>query len=372
MTRPIISLADAIRCQAELRTRGIATVRMLHMLGLDALAASLERQSPGVRAEVRRAALESKASQGVVSQQISRTSQEPLRSGARSAPAAATAAGVDGLTPVETTPAVPPTAVVRTRLRQLPRVAPSGPPAGSSAAPLAPASAASSPPAPPPLFARNHRRGILTAAIATWVPEGPLAIEQVVSATIQRRPILRLPRELRSTVRRGVQLLVDRGESLAPFWRDQDELVLRFRELLGRGRFELVEFRGIPVPAPIAPTDVDPAEGTWEREPGILVGPDSAGDRGWRAPRPGTPVLIVSDFGIGARPDHEEWVPVVRWRRFADELRAAGSPVLGLVPYASARWPAGLRSSIVCLPWSERTSAGTVRRAARHYCARAR
>jgi hypothetical protein len=357
MTRPVISLADAIRCQADLRTRGIATVRMLRMLGLDALAAALERQSPEVRAEVRRATLESKASQSVVSTQVSRTSQRPTRTSVRSAPVAATAADVGELAPVETAPAVPPAAAVRTRLRRLPSVVPSGPPAGPSAAPLAPASAASSPPAPRPLFARNRRRSILTAAIATWVPEGSLAIEPVVNATIQRRPIVRLPRHLRSTMRRGVQLLVDRAESLAPFGPDQDELILHLRGLLGRGRFELFEFRGIPMPEPVAP---------------MLNGPDSAGDRGWRAPRPGTPVLIVSDFGIGARPDHEEWVPVARWCRFADELRAAGSPVVGLVPYASARWPAGLRSSIVCLPWSERTSAGAVRRAVRHYWARAR
>jgi len=56
MRRPIVSLADALRCQAELDTRGEATADMLRLLGLDILADTSERDPDDLRDDAGRLA----------------------------------------------------------------------------------------------------------------------------------------------------------------------------------------------------------------------------------------------------------------------------------------------------------------------------
>jgi hypothetical protein len=359
MTRPIISLADALKCQHELEATDAAAVLMLRMLGLDAMAAALEKATPTAREASPRHALSERSTPRVrmIGRQMvppgggeksDRTSPpvlwdsgpDPIRSGTR--PAAGRRRSSSRLR------------LLSTRQSALASSA------STTETALKPASAAAPPLAPPPLFAPIRRRGILTALVATPVNEGRLDIRQIIDATIKRRPLARLPRQVRPTVRRGVRLLVDRADSLVLFRTDQDELIDRLRELLGKGRLEVLEFRAFPGQAKTQPqTHAD------ERDPDLDVGLSR-----WRTQRPATPVLIVSDFSIGTRADHEEWIPPHRWCEFADELRARGADVVGLIPYAPARWPPHLSTSISCVPWSERTTAGAVRRIVRRHWSR--
>jgi hypothetical protein len=143
--------------------------------------------------------------------------------------------------------------------------------------------------------------------------------------------------------------------------------VARLRQLLGKGRLEVLEFRGLPVARSMDAGMRDATESLNE----VADSASSLADPArWRAPRPGTPILVVSDFSIGARPDNEHWAPVQRWRAFADDARASGFDVLGLIPYESSRWPTSLAPVVVCVPWSERTTAGIVRRIVRRHWAR--
>jgi hypothetical protein len=357
MSSPIVSMADAVRCSADLETRDGATVTMLRLLGLDALADGREREPDDVREEVGRVATGPR--------QLARGRGTPVADAAAVSDAGESSRGATIDSERLQTSAAS-TSPLTTRLRRLPPVqVVVGP--GESAAALPPAASASPPPEPDPLFAPTQRRAILTAAITTFVGEGRLDIPTIVRATVSQRPLPRLPRLLRGTVRRGVQVLVDRSSAMVPFWRDEDQIVGQLRSLLGRGRLEVLTFRGFPLaiedPADVVRNDEDqtPLDDTVE-DP--QADAPSALPR-WRPPRRGTPVLIVSDFAIGASVDDEDWVPVSRWFRFAEDLRGLGCSVVGLIPYGRSRWPSGLSRRISCIAWSERTTAGTVRRTIR-------
>ena len=359
MRRPIVSLADALRCQAELDTRGEATADMLRLLGLDILADTSERDPDDLRDDAGR--LATGARRESTPSELSARVGESRRNAS-----AAAVAETDAANPAHEAQAAQ-TGGLPTRLRRLPpvRLAPAD---GMSRASALPAAAtATRPPDPDPLFATTQRRAILTAAITTFVREGRLDVDTIVQSTVSARPMRALPRLLRGTVRRGAQVLVDRSEAMAPYWRDQDQLIAQLRELLGRGHLEVFTFRGFPVPfdrtrESASVDDLDENGLADIAEAPRAAAPSAAR---WRPPRSGTPVVIVSDFGIGARIDGEEWVPLSRWLQFADEVRALGCNIVGLIPYDSRRWPAGLPTRIACIPWSERTTAGAVRRTIR-------
>lgn len=193
-----------------------------------------------------------------------------------------------------------------------------------------------------PLFPRGTAKGVLGAAVATRRPGAEPDIPRLIAALVRGHPLRDLPRKPAATLDQGVQLLLDVGEAMTPFLPDLDDLADALERLLGRERCEVFEF------------SADPARATaW-----------SAGGkaRPWR-PRPGRPVVLATDFGLGPAALAAARVPPAAWTAFEQRVREAGNPLIAFVPLPPERWPLRLARRLTLIHWDPRTSAAAVKRA---------
>jgi hypothetical protein len=199
------------------------------------------------------------------------------------------------------------------------------------------------PPPAPPLFKPRQKRALLTAVLATPVPEGELDLPAIVEVAAQAKSLRSLPRLAIHTLRRGAQVILDGGPGMDPYRDDQRQLVGDLGRLIGHDRLEILRFVGCP-------------------NRGVGSGPRSDW-RDWRPPLAGVPVLVVTDLGIGGGPLDDDRAEPYEWRRFASRVQAEGHSLLGLVPYEPPRWPPMLVRAMTLIHWSERTTAGDVQHA---------
>jgi hypothetical protein len=197
-----------------------------------------------------------------------------------------------------------------------------------------------------PLLVPLWARGVLSGAVSTLSEAGPLDVERLVRGIARGAPWRRVPRQPWPTLARGALVLVDRSDALLPFAADQEWLVEQIRAVAGRDRLRVLDFEGCPSWG--AGTG---SQDEWEED-----------FESWRPPA-GTPVMALTDLGIGARGYGARPVHPLEWSAFAERLRRAGCPLLAFVPYAPERWPAGLGRAFHILPWDRATSTRTVRRA---------
>ena len=125
------------------------------------------------------------------------------------------------------------------------------------------------------------------------------------------------------------------------FSRDVRQLVREIQNVIGEPRVELRMFADCPSRGAGAP-----GEKPWPA---------------YRAPASATPILMLTDLGIGASP--LERATQGEWNRFFTTTNAAACPVYALVPYPSDRWPAALANQISCVMWDPATTVQHVRRA---------
>ena len=206
-----------------------------------------------------------------------------------------------------------------------------------------------------PLFDRVHRRGILTEAVATFVEDGPLDFDAIVATLATQMPLHQLPRSLSRTTRRGVQVLLDHGKGMAPYRQDQAHLVDALDDVLGDEHFEVYSFVGCPSRG-IYPATVQAHAD--RRRPARSPQP-------WKPPPPGTPLLAVTDLGIGGPFFDTDRATVAEWLSFADRARHAGFTLIALIPYQAVRWPPRVARAMTPLHWSEKATAAEFRRAMR-------
>ncbi len=196
-----------------------------------------------------------------------------------------------------------------------------------------------------PLLQAGYARAVLSTSLSTPSDDGAIDVEALIPRLAARRPIERIPRLPRRTMRRGVQLLLDRGPALAPFARDQDWLSDTVLRMAGRDRVQVVSFfgcpsRGGPLDDDGRPTPIPP-------------------------PVPGTMVLAMTDLGIVRPLDWADRVAPDEWLAVADGLARAGCPLLVLTPYPPARWPAALAARLTIVEFDRSTTVSTVRRLVR-------
>jgi hypothetical protein len=196
-----------------------------------------------------------------------------------------------------------------------------------------------------PLLRPDWSRGVLAAANETLVPDGPIDVDAMVERAARLEPLETVPRRPRPSLHRGVQLLVDIGEGMQPFRRDQEALAEATRSVVGKQAVEVLYFRDCPT----RPEDAGPGSvWTWTR---------------YRAPDPRRPVLVLSDFGIGGPPLRPGSSSVAEWVALARRLARRESRLSGLVPYPPARLPPGLRAVARLVEWDRSTSRAAVRQA---------
>ena len=195
---------------------------------------------------------------------------------------------------------------------------------------------------PPSLFDPRWNKNILATMLSTLQIDGRLDIVRLVVAIATRTWPTVLPRLARYAPR-GVQVLVDVAEGMAPFAADQRQVLQTLSRLLGADRVTRLEVLGSPLDRVSSSPDED-----WH----------PYGEA--QLPPPGTPVLALTDLGIG-RPPVSRRGTTSEWRRFADRLSSRGSPVIALIPYAERRCPPQLKRVMRVVAWDRLTTVGTVR-----------
>lgn len=188
-----------------------------------------------------------------------------------------------------------------------------------------------------PLFSPASTRGLLTAALQTRRDDGRVNLEEVLVRLSSGMPLSRLPMEFVPTLGRGVQVLVDKSESMLPFARDQKEVLVQLRRVVGRERVKVD-----------AVTECsDPALVRW----------------GLRQPIPprGAPLLLLTDLGIGWGAYGESKSSVDAWLKFARWSLQRGWLVVVFVPYPPTRWPKALLSLMRIIQWDRSTTVASVR-----------
>jgi hypothetical protein len=207
-------------------------------------------------------------------------------------------------------------------------------------------------PPPIPLFRPPRGRAILSTTLATVVNEGDIDLERVVDSLAEGQMLSSLPRLPSLTLRRGVELLIDRSAGIDPFRADIDGLVQSLDDILSDDRLEVARFAGCP-------------------SRGVGSGPRATW-KPWTGTHPGTPVVVVTDLGIGGPAADRDRATTSEWLKFARRVRESGCELIALVPYEAGRWPPVLSRAMTVIHWSERTSVGSVRRARHEAHARLR
>ncbi|WP_437941088.1 hypothetical protein [Sorangium sp. So ce341] len=141
----------------------------------------------------------------------------------------------------------------------------------------------------------------------------------------------------------GVQVLVDRSDTMVPFLRDEAELVERVQRVVGAEATAVLRFEQNPLVAGPGPRRL------W---------------RPYTPPAAGTPVLVLSDLGIGGQA-LDEVDPTTAWLDFIEIVGRAGCPLVGFVPAPPGRWPAALVGRMALLSWDRTTTVADAARAVR-------
>lgn len=198
-----------------------------------------------------------------------------------------------------------------------------------------------------PLFRAQTTRAILSTALATEREEGDVDLERVLWYATHLQPLEALPRQSVSTLRFGIQLLVDRGPGMTPYFADQDLLIAELRKVAGKDRVQTLFFDKCPTR-------------------GCGTGGRATWREAYEPPGAGTPAVILTDLGIAAQRQPGIGVGVSEWLGFAKRVRSAQCAVLAIVPYAKERCPAELVAHISVLPWGRATTVSRVRQMIGH------
>jgi hypothetical protein len=182
-----------------------------------------------------------------------------------------------------------------------------------------------------PLFRRSFAAGIVQGLASTRVPGHEIDTAALVDTMAEGRPVRVIPRLLGATLMHGVQLLLDHGPAMAPYRRDQTELIESVRRVVGIEATDVHRFAGTPL----------------------------LGQFDYRLPAPGRPVIVVSDFGISGvdatAGQHENWSWLVsRWR-------SQGCRPVALLPFPAHRWPHWLVGLLPAVCWDRPTTVRSVR-----------
>ncbi|MER6913434.1 hypothetical protein ABT354_17345 [Streptomyces sp. NPDC000594] len=182
-----------------------------------------------------------------------------------------------------------------------------------------------------PPWKREWARGVMVAALSIPVESREFDQRELLRRVARQDALRSVPRRSRLTTRLGAQLLLDHGPAMAPFQDDRAWVRELAASVAGRDRLDVLRFRGTP------------GRGVVRRDP-LDRGP-------YRAPQPGTPVVLFSDLGRTRHPLPDRWAPRPgEWTAFLDGVTRAGCPVICVTPYPGTDYPAALRRTVAFVP----------------------
>jgi hypothetical protein len=207
---------------------------------------------------------------------------------------------------------------------------------------LPPATDEAKEPPPPfePLFMPSWTRAILSIALGTPSEHGAIDLNRVVERVSRGRALTRLPRRIVPTLRKGVQVLVDRGSGMVPFARDAEALVREIILVAGH-ETPVLHFRGLPT--------------------GGVANLKRHLQLAYEVPPAGVPVALITDFGIGVDPFDTDRPTSREWIEFLRSVRRKDSPLLAFVPYPRQRCARSIASLVTIIEWDRRTSLTRIR-----------
>ncbi len=198
-----------------------------------------------------------------------------------------------------------------------------------------------------PLFNPKTSRALISTAFATQRNEGEIDYGSLFEQISALRPVTELPRLPMSTLRFGIQLLIDRGQGAWPYYADQELIRDEILGIVGRDRVETLYFADSPLR-------------------GYGPGSRSRWRRPYLPPAAGTPVVVLSDLGLARRREPSIGADEAEWLDFAERVHGAECPLLALLPYGESRWPVSLRKAFYLLTWDRATHVSMIRRIVGH------
>ncbi|MBV2096113.1 MAG: hypothetical protein KUF80_14580 [Candidatus Thiodiazotropha sp. (ex Codakia orbicularis)] len=190
-----------------------------------------------------------------------------------------------------------------------------------------------------PVFGKREERAILSTAVAVQTAAGHVDLERVIDRLIEQKLVDRLPRRPLPTLKYGVQLLLDRSESMLPYAQDLETLETNLKKLTGSSRFSSGSFKGTPLATPRYGKLRNPLKITRN-----------------------VPILLVTDFGISAPLLSRDRVGPGGWLTFAKLAEKKNCPVVALIPHKPRYWPDLARANYLCIHWDRATNAGDLRK----------
>lgn len=186
-------------------------------------------------------------------------------------------------------------------------------------------------PDPPSLIEPRHSRAVLSEIVRVPWKDGLLDLNALLSRLTQGHEIESLPYLPRRAPAAHIQVLLDRSESMAPFYRDQEMLLDRLKTVLGGSMVREMRF----VRNPLRGVGSGPRP-TWAR---------------WKPPAPGTLVLLLTDLGIGPSNNFSQPASASDWATLAYSAHQRGVYLVALVPYPPHRWPLPMRQLFPIFTW---------------------
>ncbi|WP_226487477.1 hypothetical protein [Streptomyces parvulus] len=182
------------------------------------------------------------------------------------------------------------------------------------------------------LLPPSSEAATLHVLLSRTVPEGPVDLERLVDRLAGNLAVESLPRLPVRTLRFGVQVLVDLGEGMEPFLRDEMELVDRVAAIAGRHGCQVRYFSGCPLHR-----SGEGAGWTWKP---------------YRPPAKGAKVLVLSDFGRNGDTSRSTEERLRKdWQKTARIMRRSGCPAVALAPVPQKRIPAWVSSLMPVMTW---------------------
>lgn len=181
-----------------------------------------------------------------------------------------------------------------------------------------------------PLIDPRLGRSVLQELLAQPSGEGPIDVDALVRRVASHR-VTGMPRRPSRTLRFGVQVLSDEGDGMAPFAKDQEDLIQGVRDLVGDDITSVVSFADAPLRGA-----GDGPVWTWTT---------------YRPPPPGSRVLVLSHLGIGGPWPDPGRARRQEWTDFAELVGRAACRAIVLVPYPLARVPGWAFPLFPVLSW---------------------
>lgn len=210
---------------------------------------------------------------------------------------------------------------------------------------LASSPVSSSPPAPraptglvapiahSPLLTPGQDRHVLYAALAQPRPTPRLDLKRAIERLARLQPLVPVPFAIRLSLVPGSQLLLDIGAGMELFGADQADVTATAERVLGRSNVHVQQFRQVPTRA--AGSGSGPV---WTWQP-------------YSPPPPRTPVLFVTDLGLGAPLGDAVPAAPFEWAALFDALSHRDIVPVILIPYRAFRVPRELRQRAVIVSW---------------------